>query len=110
LIAIEAALMGPFEFHVRSDLHLKSLRAEAPGAWITMRFDEDLDAAAKAALRDMIELIRAAVRHHRAQSPQYLSEPISGGTIDGALACQERQCFVSSGEGVSYPCIFFSRI
>jgi hypothetical protein len=54
----EAALTGPFEFHVRSDLHLKTLRAETPGARITMRFDEDLDAAAKAALRDMIELIR----------------------------------------------------
>jgi hypothetical protein len=40
LTAIEAALTGPFEFHVRSDLHLKSLRAEMPGAWITMRFDE----------------------------------------------------------------------
>jgi hypothetical protein len=34
----------------------------------------------------------------------------SGGTIDESLACQERKCFVSSGEGVSYPCIFFSRI
>jgi acetamidase/formamidase len=57
LTAIDAALMGQFEFHVRSDLHLKSFRAETPGAWITMGFDEDLDAAAKAALRDMIELI-----------------------------------------------------
>ena len=51
----------------------------------------------------------AAVRH-RAQSPQYLSKQTSGGTIDEALACQERKCLVSSGEGVSYPCIFFSRI
>jgi hypothetical protein len=34
----------------------------------------------------------------------------SGGTIDEALACEERKCFFSSGEGVSYPCIFFSRI
>jgi acetamidase/formamidase len=58
LSAIDAALMGRLEFHVRSDLHLKSFRAETPGAWITMGFDEDLDAAAKAALRDMIELIR----------------------------------------------------
>ena len=40
----------------------------------------------------------------------YLSKQTSGGTIDEALACQERKCFVSSGEGVSYPCIFFSRI
>jgi hypothetical protein len=28
-------------------ISIKSLRAETPGAWITMRFDEDLDAAAK---------------------------------------------------------------
>jgi len=55
LTAVEADLTGPFELHVRSDLHLKSLRVETPGAWITMRFDEDLDAAAKAALRDMID-------------------------------------------------------
>jgi hypothetical protein len=52
----------------------------------------------------------ASVRHHRAQPPQYLSKQTSGGTIDEALACQERKCFVSSGEGVSYACIFFSRI
>jgi len=60
----------------------------------------------------------AARRHGRtrrfdttkAQSPPYLSKQTSGGTIDEALACQERKCFVSSGEGVSYPCIFFSRI
>jgi hypothetical protein len=38
------------------------------------------------------------------------SKQTSGGTIDEALACQERKCFVSSVEGVSYPCIFFSRI
>jgi acetamidase/formamidase len=69
LTAIEAALTGPFEFHVRSDLHLKS---ETPGAWITMRFDEDLDDAAKAVLRDMIELIRErgnAVRSRPMKSP-----------------------------------------
>jgi len=39
-----------------------------------------------------------------------LSKQTSGGTIDKALACQERKCFVRSGVGVSYPCIFFSRI
>ena len=72
MTAIEAALTGPFEFHVRSDLHLKSLRAEMPGAWITQRFVEDLDAAAKAALRDMIELIRErgkAMRSRPMKSP-----------------------------------------
>jgi acetamidase/formamidase len=58
LTAIEAALTGTFEFHVRHDFKLKSPRAETPENWITMGFDEDLDDAAKAALRDMIVLIR----------------------------------------------------
>jgi acetamidase/formamidase len=57
LTAIEAALTGTFEFHVRRDLHFKSPRAETANDWITMGFDEDLDDAAKAALRDMIALI-----------------------------------------------------
>jgi acetamidase/formamidase len=58
LTAIEAALTGTFEFHVRRDLRLTSPRAETASDWITMGFDEDLDDAAKAALRDMIALIR----------------------------------------------------
>lgn len=58
LTAIEAALTGTFEFHVRRDLRLASPRAESASDWITMGFDEDLDDAAKAALRDMIALIR----------------------------------------------------
>jgi acetamidase/formamidase len=58
LTAIETALTGTFEFHVRKDLKLTSPRAEKPDAWITMGFDEDLDDAVKHALRDMIALIR----------------------------------------------------
>jgi acetamidase/formamidase len=58
LTAIESALTGSFEFHVRRDLRFQSPRAETAGDWITMGFDEDLDDAAKAALRDMIQLIR----------------------------------------------------
>jgi acetamidase/formamidase len=57
LTAIEAALTGTFEFHIRRDLRLASPRAETASDWITMGFDEDLDDAAKAALRDMIALI-----------------------------------------------------
>ncbi len=57
LTAIETPLTGTFEFHVRKDMKLVSPRAETAEAWITMGFDEDLDDAAKAALRDMIRLI-----------------------------------------------------
>jgi acetamidase/formamidase len=58
LTAIEAALTGTFEFHLRKGMKLTSPRAERPDVWITMGFDEDLDDAAKQALRDMIALIR----------------------------------------------------
>lgn len=58
LSAIETALTGTFEFHVRKDMKLKGPRAEKADCWITMGFDEDLDDAVKHALRDMIALIR----------------------------------------------------
>jgi acetamidase/formamidase len=57
LTAIEAALTGTFEFHLRKDVKLTSPRAERADIWITMGFDEDLDDAVKHALRDMILLI-----------------------------------------------------
>ena len=58
LTAIEAALTGTFEFHLRKDMTLSAPRAERADVWITMGFDEDLDDAVKLALRDMIALIR----------------------------------------------------
>jgi acetamidase/formamidase len=57
LTAVETALTGTFEFHVRKDMKLTTPRAETPEAFITMGFDEDLDDAARIALRDMIALI-----------------------------------------------------
>jgi len=57
LTAIEASLTGTFEFHVRKDMKLTTPRAETAAAWITMGFNQDLDDAAKEALRDMIALI-----------------------------------------------------
>src|SRR5713226_6846750 len=38
-----------------------------------------------------------------------VSRPLAA-RLTRLLRAQERKCFVSSGEGVSYPCIFFSRI
>ncbi|HEX6141371.1 MAG TPA: acetamidase/formamidase family protein [Geminicoccaceae bacterium] len=56
--AIETALTGTFEFHLRRDLELRFAEAETPDAHITMAANADLDDAAKDALRDMIRLIR----------------------------------------------------
>jgi acetamidase/formamidase len=55
--ALETALAGTFRLTLRKDLHFQLPRAETPTHLITMGFDEDLDDAAKTALRQMIALI-----------------------------------------------------
>lgn len=58
LTAIETCMSGTFELILRKDLHFKMPRAETPTHYICMGLDEDLDEAAKQALREMILLIR----------------------------------------------------
>jgi len=55
--AIETALTGTFEIHVRNDLKLDYPAAETPTHFITMGMDPSLDAAAKDALRRMIDRV-----------------------------------------------------
>ncbi|HVC54196.1 MAG TPA: acetamidase/formamidase family protein [Stellaceae bacterium] len=57
ITALETALAGTFRLTVRKDLHFALPRAETPTHLITMAFNEDLDDAAKDALREMIKLI-----------------------------------------------------
>ena len=57
ITALETALSGSFRLTVRKDLGFKLPRAETPTHYITMAFNEDLDDAAKDALRAMIDLI-----------------------------------------------------
>jgi acetamidase/formamidase len=55
--ALETALSGTFRLTLRKDLHFTLPRAETPTHHVTMAFNEDLDDAAKDALREMIKLI-----------------------------------------------------
>src|SRR6266850_1110910 len=55
--ALETALSGTFRLVLRKDLKFELPRAETPSHHITMGFNEDLDDAAKTALREMITLI-----------------------------------------------------
>jgi acetamidase/formamidase len=55
--AIETALTGTFELRVRKDLHWKLPRAETATHLIAFGLDTDLDAAARQALREMIDWI-----------------------------------------------------
>ena len=57
LTALETALTGTFELILRRDLRLDMPRAETPTHHITLGMDEDLDDAAKQALRQMIKLL-----------------------------------------------------
>jgi acetamidase/formamidase len=55
--ALETALSGTFRLTLRKDLQFALPRAETPSHHITMGFNDDLDDAAKSALREMIDLI-----------------------------------------------------
>ena len=57
LTAIETAMSGTFQIHVRKDLSLRYPMAETSTHMITMGMDPDLDNAAKQALREMIALL-----------------------------------------------------
>ncbi len=58
LTALETCMTGTFELIVRKDISLTMPRAETSEHHITMGMNEDLDDAAKQALREMIALIR----------------------------------------------------
>jgi acetamidase/formamidase len=57
LTALETALGGTLRLTLRRDMKLDFPRAETPTHHITLGLDEDLDDAAKAALRRMIRFI-----------------------------------------------------
>ena len=57
ITAIETSLIGTFRFTVRKDMHLKWPRAETPAQYITMGFNDDLNAATTLAVREMIDFL-----------------------------------------------------
>jgi acetamidase/formamidase len=57
--AVETALKGTFEFHVRKDLRWRLPRAQTPSHLITFGLDVDLDVAARTALSEMLDWIVA---------------------------------------------------
>ena len=59
LTAVETGMVGTFELILRKDLSIDFPRAESPSHYITMGLNEDLDDAAKQALRGMISWITA---------------------------------------------------
>jgi acetamidase/formamidase len=68
LSALEICMGGSFELILRKDLSLKFPRVETPTHWITLGLNEDLDQAAKQALREMIKLLGELRNMHRADA------------------------------------------
>jgi acetamidase/formamidase len=68
ITALETALQGRFRLTVRPDMHLERPFAETADAVISMGFHEDLDEAARIAVRDMVRLIveRTGLRREEA--------------------------------------------
>ncbi len=58
LTALETGLIGSFELVVRKDLKVRFPRAETPTHVISMGLHEDLDTAARQAVREMIALVQ----------------------------------------------------
>lgn len=57
LTAVETSLTSTFELTVRKDLHISFPRAETATHYLAMDMNEDLDDAARQALREMIKWI-----------------------------------------------------
>lgn len=71
--AIETALEGTVEVVLRKDLHWTYPHAETPTHLVTMGMDPDLDDAAQAALRRMIDWVTARSALTRAQAFMLMS-------------------------------------
>jgi acetamidase/formamidase len=62
ITALETSLVGTFQLTVRKDMHLKWPRAETPTHYITMGLNDDLNACATLAVREMIDFL-VTVKH-----------------------------------------------
>jgi len=71
--AVETGLIGTFVLRLREDMHLVWPRAETPTHIITMAFDPDLDRCAVVALRQMIDVVAAAIAITRQEAYQLCS-------------------------------------
>ena len=74
--AIETSLRGMFELRVHKGERLKWPRAETPTAYISMGLNEDLDEAARLAVREMIDFLVA--QRHLSRDDAYMLCSVAG--------------------------------
>jgi acetamidase/formamidase len=76
ITAIETSLIGTFQFIVRKDMHLKWPRAETPTHYMTMGFNDDLNASATLAVREMIDFLMT--EKHLSRDDAYMLSSVAG--------------------------------
>jgi len=82
ITALETSLVGTFQFVVRKpataggDMHLKWPRAETPTHYITMGFNDDLNAATTLAVREMIDFLMT--EKHLSRDDAYMLASVTG--------------------------------
>jgi acetamidase/formamidase len=76
ITAIETSLNGRLRFIVRKDLKRKYPSAETPTHYISMGFDQDLTAATKLAVRNMIEFL--VNEKHLSKDDAYMLTSVAG--------------------------------
>jgi len=76
ITAIETSLVGTFQFVVRKDMHLKWPRAETPTQYMTMGFNDDLNASATLAVREMIDFL--VTEKHLSRDDAYMLASVAG--------------------------------
>ncbi|MGB7138935.1 MAG: acetamidase/formamidase family protein [Candidatus Acidiferrum sp.] len=76
ITALETSLIGTFQFIVRKDMHLKWPRAETPTYYMTMGFNDNLNACATLALREMIDFL--VTEKHLSRDDAYMLASVAG--------------------------------
>src|SRR5213594_76898 len=75
ITALETSLIGTFQFIVRKDMHLKWPRAETPTHYITMGLNDDLNACATLAVREMIDFL--VTEKHLSRDDAYMLSSVA---------------------------------
>ena len=75
ITAIETSLIGTFQFILRKDMHLKWPRAETPTHYITMGLNDDLNACATLAVREMIDFL--VTERHLSRDDAYMLSSVA---------------------------------
>ncbi len=75
ITALETSLIGTFQFNVIKNKKLKWPRAETPTHYITMGFNDDLNAATTLAVREMIDFL--VTEKHLSRDDAYMLASVS---------------------------------